>query len=342
MITISEVAKQAEVSIATVSRVLNQDPTISVSPETKTRILNTAKNLGYQPLKTRKANNARKTANIVLLGWYDESELSEDPYYLYLMNALETQCLEHNLNISKALKIENVDTLARGVSIDGMIAIGRFTPAEVDRLESYTENIVFLDSSPDERRFDSVALNYRLGIHEALEYLYALGHRDIGYIGGVIVGDHKEKTIDQRQSSYAEFMLYHRLFNKERILKGSRISFQEGYRLMKETLAASGTLPTAYLIANDTMAAGVYRAIYEAGLRVPDDISLVGFNNLAGSSVVTPALTTIDVPMAFIADCAIELLNDRLTKRFKIPRKVLVPCCLVKKESCCKPLTQSL
>lgn len=337
MITISEVAKQAEVSIATVSRVLNQDPTISVSPETKTRILNTAKALGYRPLKTRKASTAKNTANIVLLGWYDESELSEDPYYLYLMNALETQCLTHNMNISKALKIENVDKLASGTPIGGMLAIGRFSPAEVDRLAAYTENIVFLDSSPDERRFDSVALNYRLGIYEALEYLTGLGHQDIGYIGGVIVGDHKEETIDQRQSSYVEFMAHHRLFKKERVLKGRRISFQEGYRLMKETLAASGALPTAYVIANDTMAAGVYRALYEAGLRVPDDVSLIGFNNLAGASVVTPALTTIDVPMTFIADCAIELLNGRLNEHVQIPRKVLVPCCLITKESCGKP-----
>ncbi len=337
MATIQQIAKEAAVSVATVSRVLNHDSSISVSNETKLKIFEVAEKLEYRTIRERKETSSiNQKPNIVILDWYDEKELIEDPYYLYLMNALERQYTSLNLAVSKALKIENIEKINENRPIDGMLAIGKFSPLEINKLVEFTSNIVFLDSCPNDQIFDSVSLNHPLGVYEALEYLLELNHKQIGYIGGAVLGDKKELTIDSRKSAYVDFMLSHNIFDQNLIFEGYRISFSEGYRIVQNIIESKSKLPTAFIVANDTMATGVYRALYEANIRIPDEISIVGFNDLATSQFMTPSLTTIEAPLSFMAECAIELLEQKMKGRFSKPRKILVPCSLVIRDSCAK------
>lgn len=334
MATIKEIATKAGVSPATVSRVLNHDTNLSVSPETKVRIFEVAQELEYKTVRERKSSSPEcKRLVFGVVDWYSELELLDDPYYLYLMTAIEKECALANIDLYKINKLNGSYNAYNLSSIDGIIAIGKFSNAEIDDLSGYTNNIVFLDSSPQEKTFDSVIINVRLGVTEALEYLVSLGHTDIGFVGGTVIGDNKEITTDNRKEYFVDAMKNHNLFNEDYIYIGSRISYSEGYKLISDVLK-SDHYPTAFFIANDTMATGALRAIHEAKLNVPNDISIIGFNDLPTSKYLVPQLTTIRVHLNFMASTAIELLQERINKERVIAKKVLVPSELVIRKSC--------
>jgi len=279
MATIKEIAERTGVSLSAVSRVLNHDATLSVSPETKMRIFEAAQELEYKTIRERKsieAENIRLTFGLV--DWYSDIDLLDDPYYLYLMTAMEKECAAANIDIYKINKINGRYNAIKLNNIDGIIAIGRFSEEEISDLSIYTDKIVFLDSSPQENKFDSVTINMKLGVTEALEYLLQLGHTEIGFLGAHGIGDNREEIEDLRNSIFIEFMKSKNLYNPDYFHIDHRISYQGGYNLMKVALA-SGHMPTAFFIANDTMATGAIRALYEAKLQVPNDISIIGFND---------------------------------------------------------------
>jgi len=336
MATIRDIALKAGVSPATVSRVLNHDDTLSVSPETQMRIFKIAEELEYKTVRERKTNSAKKERpNLGIVDWYSDVEQLDDPYYLYLMTSIEKQCSLSNINTFRVNKHNGKYHVFINSDIDGIIAIGKFSDDEIEELSKLTEDIVFVDSSPHERKYDSVTINYRLGVSEALQYLVDLGHTEIGFIGGCVVGDNKEVTDDHRKNLFIDIMKKYNLYNPYYVYVGNRISFGEGYRLINEAVK-SGHIPTAFFIANDTMATGALRALHEAKIHVPNDISIIGFNDLPTSKYLIPTLTTVRVPIVFMAETAIELLQERIYKDRTLPKKVLVPSELVIRNSCRK------
>lgn len=334
MATIAQIAKKAGVSAATVSRVLNHDPGISVSDETKLKIFEVAEALEYKTLKERKEQKeAAEKLNIVLVDWYTEVELVEDPYYLYLTNTVQKQCTIAGMNTIKAIKIDGRYKFTTELDIDGMIAIGCFSPEDIRELSEYTKNIIFLESSPLERIYDSVTLNYGMGIREAIDYLISLGHREIGYIGGDVFSDEKEFTEDKRLAAFINYTEKQQLFRPEYIYCGSCLTYSEGCR-MTEVMLESRRRPTAIITANDTMATGVVNTLHDHGYNIPKDFSIIGFNDLPSSKLLQPELTTIRVPLDFMADCAIDMLVQKCGNAYPLPRRLLVPCMLVKRQSC--------
>ncbi|HHT06132.1 MAG TPA: LacI family DNA-binding transcriptional regulator [Hydrogenispora sp.] len=333
MATIRDIAKRAGVSPATVSRVLNHDHTLSVSPETKVRIFKIADELEYVTMRERKKNQNEKTRFCFgILDWYSENELLDDPYYLYLMTSIEKECALANISTFKINKTnEHYQVMVD--DLDGIIAIGKFSREEIEELATYTPNIVFVDSSPQEKLYDSVTINFRLGITEAIQYLIELGHTQIGFIGGSVVGDYKEQTVDNRKKEFINLMEEYNLYNPDYVYTGRCISYQEGYNVLRELLDTP-RIPTAFLIANDTMATGALRALHEAQIEVPDQISIIGFNDLVTSKFLIPPLTTIRVHINFMALTAIDLLRERIEKERRFPKKVLLPSELVVRKSC--------
>ena len=338
MVTLKEIAKKTGVSISTVSRVLNHDNTLSVAPETKMNILEVAEDFEYKTISERKINNDNKMVTLGIVDWYSEVELLDDPYYLYLMTAIEKECKSSNIDLYKINKLNGKYNSFKITNLDGIIAIGKFSDDEIEDLSSFTKNMVFLDSSPQEKSYDSVTINVRLGVSEALKYLVELGHTKIGFVGGSVVGDHKEITIDNRKQIFIDIMESYNLYNPDYVFTGSRISYSEGYNLLNEAIK-SKKMPTAFFIANDTMATGALRALNEANIRVPNDISIIGFNDLPNSKYSIPPLTTIRVHLDFMAETAVELLKERINKGRVIAKKVLIPSELVIRKSCKKTKT---
>ncbi|MFU0833032.1 MAG: LacI family transcriptional regulator [Oscillospiraceae bacterium] len=338
MATIRDIAKAAKVSPATVSRVLNHDPTINVNVETKLRILNIAEELDYVTVKKRKEQirNLSERLNIAVVDWYPETLLVEDPYYLYLLNSVEKYCALHNLNTFRLVKLKDSYVSTVKLKANGMIAIGRFPENEVAQLELVSKNIVFLDSAPNDEKFSSILVNTRLGTWQALKYLYDLGHRRIAFMGGEVVGNNCEKTSDQRKEVYIEFMKSHGLYQENLVFLGKRLSYEEASRMTQQMLSQKETLPTALFAANDTMAAAVLSTLKTNNIKVPECISVVGFNNLAEVGHLSPPLTTVNIPLDYIAECSIEILKKNILQN-TYPVKMYVSTQLKIRESCAPP-----
>lgn len=338
MATIRDIARAAKVSPATVSRVLNHDTSLRVAVSTRLRVMEAAEKLEYVPKRQRKENGAGQTPaplerlNFAIADWYTEAELAEDPYYLYQMTAVEKACVEKNINTYRLINLDGTYTAAVDCAMDGLIAIGRFAPRDIEILRHFTQNIVFLDSSPDMSTFDSVQVNSFLGARLAMEHLYDLGHRRIAFMGGRVVVDHGEWGEDHRRSVYDQFMKEKGLFEERLIYEGEKISFREGSRLAQEMLLQD-ELPSALFVANDTMATGVLSVLAAKEIRVPERLSIVGYNDIAAVKHLSPPLTTVHIPLDEIAACAVELLRQNITCEKSLPYRVQLPAKLVVRAS---------
>ncbi|RII33445.1 LacI family DNA-binding transcriptional regulator [Clostridium chromiireducens] len=331
MATIKEIASIAEVSISTVSRVLNFDETLNVSDVTREKILKIADELDYVSSKSKKAKN-KKSKDIGIIYWFSYEEELADPYYLSIRIAAEKKCNGNNFNLVKLSENSDIEDIKR---VNGIIAIGRFSPSVVEKLSSANENIVFVDFSPNENKFDSVMANLGRSTNEILHYLYELGHRKIGFIGGKKLEqiDYRDVYIDERIIKYKEFMESKGIYNPNYIYESERFTFKAGYNLMKEALKSKDNV-TAYFIGNDTMAVGAYKAISEEGLSIPNDISIIGFNDLPSAKYMIPALTTVRIPSEYLGKAAVDLLIENLNGNREYNKKVIIPTEFKVRESC--------
>ena len=337
MVTIKDIANEANVSISTVSRILNFDESLNVSEDTRKRVLSIAEELNYVRVKERK--NKTKKHSIGIVCSYSESKELNDPYFLSIRTTIEKKCINENIEFNSLYisKILN-ESSNNYKNIDGIIAIGIFQEEEIKNLKEISENIVFIDSSPEEWEFDSVVVDLKYGTMKALEYLYELNHVNIGYIGAKVVphnsnGDSNE-LINYREASYRNFMLKINNLNEDWIFKGN-FTPEDGYKLMKKALKLK-EIPTAFFIASDPMAIGAYKAIAEEGYKIPEDISIIGFDDIITAQYLTPSLTTVKVFTDFMGDVAFDLLLEKIKEERNLSKKVVLPVKLIVRDSCAK------
>ncbi|MEG2289728.1 MAG: LacI family DNA-binding transcriptional regulator [Clostridium sp.] len=324
--TIKEVAAMAGVSMTTVSRVLNFDEGLNVSPDTKKKIFEVAEKLKYVSGKQKRAKE--KYFNIGIVNWYTEGDEIRDPYFLSIRMAVEGKCNEENINFTYI----NFNRDKQYKDIDGIVAIGKFGEEEIQNIRRVSDKIVFIDSSPSELEYDSVVIDYEGGVTRALSHLYDEGHRNIGFIGGEeYVSNGKEKIIDQREKTYKKFMESINNLKDSNIYLGEFLP-EHGYKLMKMAMEEK-EIPTAFFIASDPMAIGAYRAALESGYKIPEDISIIGFDDIYTSQFLTPALTTVKVYTDFMGKVAVETLMGRLKCGSEVCRKVVIPTKLIVRES---------
>ncbi|CAI6028370.1 HTH-type transcriptional repressor MelR [Paenibacillus sp. JJ-100] len=338
MATIKDIAGQAGVSMATVSRVLNYDPTLSVSDETRKRILEIAQELNYRTPRERNGGasangGSKETRRIGLMNWYTDQEEMLDPYYLAIRLGIERECFKHQFELVKMYKHSTGESIDwNGEPPDGVIAIGRFESQDLDCFPLNLDAVVFVDSSPDDERYDSVVFDMGHAVRGALNYLQALGHTRIGYIGGHN-DQYSRTTRDERELAFGEWCKTHDLYEPSHVFMGSNWYPEDGYQMMKKALESSSR-PTAFLVQNDSMAIGALRALHEADIKVPEEISIIGFNDIAMAEFIQPPLTTIKVHMEYMGETAVELIAERLLSKRNIAKKVVLPTKLIERGSC--------
>jgi LacI family transcriptional regulator len=331
MATLKDIAERAGVSVATVSRVLNYDSTLSVSDETRKRIFEIAQELNYKKLKERHLTPSKERLRIGLVYWYSEKQELDDPYYMAIRLGVEKECFHRQIELVKLFKQNGTYESEWLTQLDGIIAVGKFGPKDISVFTACTENIVFVDCSPDEHRFDSVVVDFRKATMEVLDHLIALGHTDIGYIGGREYVDGEQLLKEERETTFYEYLYLKNLYHPEYMFIG-HFTAEDGYKLMKRALNAKKR-PTAFFIASDSMAIGALRALHEAEIQVPDEIAIVGFNDIPTAKFVQPPLTTVKVYTEFMGETAVELLVERLTANRNICKKIIIPTELVIRES---------
>ncbi|WP_223700950.1 LacI family DNA-binding transcriptional regulator [Sutcliffiella deserti] len=331
MATLKDIAERAGVSLATVSRVLNYDTSLSVTNETRKKIFEIAESLHYKKSsKTRGRKEESKRLQFGLIYWYSEQQELADPYYMSIRLGIEKECFERQIDIVKLFVKKEMST-NRASSLDGIIAVGKYSSEEIEEFNKISENIVLVDFSPNDN-YDSVVVDFRKSMTEVLEYLTNLEHRDIGYIGGREYVHGGIPIKDEREVTFYEYLSLRNMFNSKNVWTGS-FTAEDGYALMKEALS-EGNLPTAFFIASDSMAIGAIRALHEEGVKVPQEVSIVGFNDIATSRYLQPSLTTVKVYTEFMGEVAVKLLLDRLESERTLSQKIVVPTHLVIRESC--------
>ncbi|MDA3729975.1 LacI family DNA-binding transcriptional regulator [Niameybacter massiliensis] len=327
MATIKEIADKAGVSITTVSRVLNYDETLNVSEATKQKVFETAEELNYTTLRVRKSKSNKYTIGI--LNWYTQEQELNDPYYLAIRLAAEKRCQERGYAYKT---IDSIQNIREYKDVDGIIGIGKFGEDEIGKLEAISKNIVIVDYIEAYNKYDCVTTDYEHGTIAALGHLQSLGHTHIAYIGGEeVINNGTKKIEDPREKAYIQYMFTNLEYHPEWVYKGN-FSLQDGYKLMKGLLEKDER-PTACFVASDTMAIGAYRAINEKGLNIPDDISIVGFNDIQTAQFLSPALTTVKIYPDAMGETGIQILIDEIEKGSSISKKIIVSNKLVIRES---------
>ena len=330
MATIKDIASIAGVSISTVSRVLNFDESLNVSDSTRQKILKIADELEYTS-SSKKKKSKKNNKNIGILCWCNYEEELADPYYLSIRLVVERICSERCINLVKL--DENID-LKLVKELSGILVIGNYYTDMVEKMSNDNDNIVYVDYSPDESKYDSVVIDKKKATFDLLNYIYEIGHRKIGLIGGKDLNENYENMmIDERDIEYQYFMKCKGIYNPKYIYTASRFNFKSGYEITKEMLKEKER-PTAVFVENDTMAIGAYKAIAEEGLTIPDDISIVGFNDQPSAKYMVPSLTTVKLSTEYLASAAIDLVLENIDGSRPYKKKVIIPTKLKIRKSC--------
>lgn len=325
MATIKDIAKRANVSIATVSRVLNLDPSLSVTAETKQRIFEIAEQMDYQ----KKGSKRTRVQKVALVHWFTEEEELNDLYYMAIRHGIENACRQQGLDVQK-YTYQQLEDVSQS-SVEGIIAVGKYSEQEIESLKKAADAIVFVDYTPQDERFDSVVTDFSKATLKILRHFVTQGLTDVGYIGGRETSrDGSEVFEDAREQTYIQFMKAHGSFKPERMMVGKFLA-DDGYRMMNAMIVEE-ELPKALLIASDTLAIGALRALHEKGVRVPQDVSIISINDISVSKYVYPALSTIHVHTEMMGETSVDLLLERLGGR-KIGKKVVLPTELVFRNS---------
>jgi len=310
-VTLADVAKRAGVSSTTVSYVLNRtDTRIRISKETRKRVQQVAKELGYRPHPAARALRGKGTHLLgLILREIDDAFFAE--LVEVIRDAAKLQGYDLVLGYARsdareALAVSEILDLRQ---CDGLLLLGDLKES-VDDLELLSDlwaehHVVSVCRGSENlvRTGPSISVDNRRGARIALEYLIELGHERIAFLDtGRHMGD-----LWERADAYRQFMVDRRGAVPDGFFQAAENSYAGGWRGMRELLNLAFK-PTAVLAADDTMGIGALRAASEEGFEVPRDISLVGFDGIKIGAYLTPALTTIRQPTGEIGQKAVELL----------------------------------
>lgn len=341
MATLKDIAERAGVSQGTISRILNEDATLNVSAATRENVCRIAKELNYKSVAQRyqkttdglKLSERSGEIRIGIAQMFEMNQLQEDIYYMRMKNVLDAECFAKGFNTVMLFRnAEGHFVKNDEQSLDGMIAIGRFSPQEIKDFEKYTSNIVFIDSSPDEMKYHSIIPNYHMAVRLVLQYLYEMGHEKVAFVGAVhTYNGLKQLTMDPRYYYYKNYMYDRNRFDSDLIID-CEMNSGSSYEVMCCYIEAHGKPPKAMFVSSDATIAGVIKAIQEKGFSVPDDTSIVTYNNTTFSESSNPPVDSIEVYMSEHAKSAVDCL-EQLWVGDRLPKKIVIPCSLITRQS---------
>jgi LacI family transcriptional regulator len=288
--SLEEVAKKSGVSTATVSRVLNGVDVVKSS--TRSRVMKAVTELKYHPnLHARSLAGGRSRTIGVIVSNLD------NPFFLDVYRAVESDCHAQGYEVLVANTAYNPEQLAASIRlmigrrVAGLAAIvSEIDDAIIAELTESRIPIVFYDVGTAGGNITKIRVNYRKGIERIVEYLAALGHEQLGFIGHhTVLG-----PIDERRRALFDTLKVISPHASVRVAGGSD-SLEGGQQAVRELLA-NGPPPTAIICVNDMMAVGALKELRGRGLRVPEDVSVTGFDNIKLSEFCYPALTTVHIP----------------------------------------------
>lgn len=312
MATIKDVAKRAGVSTTTVSHVINK--TRFVAEQTRKTVWEAINDLHYSPSAVARSLKVNSTKTIGLL-----STSLEAPYWAEIIEAIEKKCFEHGYTLLLANAHTDYDkqhaylAMMAQKRVDGlMVMCAEYPDSLLATLEEYRQlPMVVMDWANSQADFtDTIQDNAFSGGYMAARYLIDRGHRDIGCIPGQI----ERHTGGSRLAGFLKALQEAGIAARQEWIVQGDFESESGYQAMKQILAQP-RLPTAVFCGGDVMAMGALCAVDEQGLKVPNDISVIGYDNIRNSRYFTPALTTVHQPKVELGEKALEMLLDRIVNK---------------------------
>lgn len=308
LVNISDVAKKAGVSISTVSRVLNNTAGYPVKQETRERVLEAVRELGFRPNDLARGLLLKKS-RIIGLVIPDVS----NPYYSELSLGMEATALEYGYSVifcntsRKAEKLEHYVDVLLQKRADGIIFAGGgtdFAPVSQPLLDYNVEVAVI---GRHNLPFPSVQIDNIAAARDATSHLVELGHRSIAFISGPL----NLTSVQDRLAGYRTGLQQGGVDRDDRLVREGDFQSEGGYSAALSLLQGEPR-PTAIFAANDRMAIGVMAAAADLGLKVPDDLSVVGFDDIIMASYTRPTLTTVAIPGYEVGASAMRLMVSLL------------------------------
>jgi LacI family transcriptional regulator len=341
MITVEDIAKKVNKSMMTVSRVVNNKP--GVSNRTRHKVWDVIEEMGYVPnqegiqLASRKKQVPRKTGNIGSITFSGYNKYSE-PFFAEILNNIDKISIKMGLHHYLSYMMDDLDDKSLFLKkinnncVDGclLLAIDSQHKAQVKKIKEKVKHVVLIEDDYNEDDLSCVFADHLKAGYLATNYLAKLGHRKIA----CVVGFFNRAEFHQRKyEGYRKALLENNIEYDESLVK-------EGYYSIEGAIAAARALleqkqhPTAIFVASDYMAVGVYKAIHQYGLKIPDDISIVGCDNSSVVSMLHPDITTINVDKYELARIAMQTLADKIDGKMKKDIKIVLPVELIKRHSC--------
>lgn len=301
------VARLAKVSIATVSRTINKVPT--VDPKLAQRVWKAVDKLGFSPNTQARALVSGRSRLFGLI----VSEIT-NPFYPEMVQGFQDFAVESGYEV--LIGTTNYDPRRMELCVQRMlerkvdgVALMTFS-VEDQLLKQLAEGkipLAFVGAYSPESTFSTIEVDYYNGIREAVQYLVVLGHRKIAFISGPL---HSQSSV-ARKDAFMQAMAGIGLAVRDEWMPEGDHTPEGGIDATKRILAGR-ELPTAIMTSNDMTAFGVLRALFDAGIRVPDDVSVIGFDDVSMAQFSLPPLTSVQMSPRELARCAVMALRDRL------------------------------
>ena len=323
-VTIKDVAKRAGVSISTVSRVINDSK--PVTDEIKQKVLDVIKETGYVPNPLARSLVTKKSQLIGVI----VPEVS-DPFVSEIVNGIEEiakmydyEILLANTYSNKEQELKSINLL-RGKQVEGIVMV--CWKVEEDHIK-YIENcnIPAAYISKTARNYDihTVSTKNKEATYDMTKHLINKGHEEIAF-----VMTSKDDTIleQERLEGYQQALLEHNIKFDERLIRHGSTKYEDGYKVVKQMLEDK-IIPQAIFVTGDEPAIGAINAICDAGYKVPEDISVAGFNDIRLAQMYRPALTTVHQPLYDMGAVAIRMVIKIIngepleTKKVELPYEI--------------------
>jgi LacI family transcriptional regulator len=331
---IREVAAHAGVSIATVSRIISNDPNYKATEQTRKKVWDAAVKLNYWP-KPSRIKDTPDFGSPGRLGCIFSVTLEKysDPFFTSVLNGAEARLMESNFNFSvirtyNELTNESILKNTFSQQIAGILLLEEISEDMLHFIKERVSCIVGVDTCYEE--IDNVGFDHTVAAVKAVTHLIERGHRRIGFIGGSGIGKGIEDS--KRYNGYCQCLQKAGIQFDEMLVKDCEWSQELAVKCTKELLLLPER-PTAIFAASDLTAIAALSVIYEFGLKVPSDIAIIGINNIDITAYTSPPLSTIDVHAKEIGTVAADLLLKRLNGDYSMAKTILLPSKLISRGS---------
>ena len=344
-VTMQDIATRCGVSKSLVSRVLNNDLTLRISNDTRTKIIEEIEKTGYirdpnaQGLANKKGNVNPPGARFGYVTFASQANLGH-PYFSHIVEGIMEAVGKSNCRLVMSATINefnsNIEMLTNQFSaenqLDGIILLGKIEiPALREAIKQIARYVVCMEEDYD-KESDFVGVNLNNSIKLAIDYLISLGYRDIGLIFS---------SKNQNRFQWCKYVMECSglAFHPDWMIDGE-YTINVTYSRVKAALQAYKP-PRAIVAWNDEMALGCIKALTESGYKVPEDVAVVGHDDIAIAAYTDVPLTTVRIYKKEIGTLAVKILLDRIESKRKIPIKVEIPGRLIKRDSCGRKLKKT-